>query len=121
MAAPPTPVLLIISSAVDPPARSGRAHAGQDPAPRRRNDLDRLGLVCWACPLADGRRDEQAPPLAQHEAVGVASMVRGVPAGVPTPGAASGGAGAGPPPARGGRRSHRTAVLGAFPSAGLIR
>jgi len=51
------------------PPGSGRGQAGQDAAPRRTNDLDRLGLVCWACPLVDGRRDDQAPPLGQQHMV----------------------------------------------------
>jgi hypothetical protein len=33
---------------------------------QRTNDLDRLGLVCWACPLVDGRRDDQARPSASN-------------------------------------------------------
>jgi LuxR family transcriptional regulator, maltose regulon positive regulatory protein len=43
-------------------AERGLRQAGQDAAPRRTNDLDRLGLVCWACPLVDGGRGDQAPP-----------------------------------------------------------
>ena len=49
-------VLLIIASAIGPPVRERPGLTGQDAAPRRTNDLDRLGLVCWACPwsMADG-------------------------------------------------------------------
>jgi hypothetical protein len=32
--------------------------------------ITRLGLVCRASPLVDGRRDDQAPPLGQQHTVG---------------------------------------------------
>ena len=45
------PNLLIIPSAVDPPAReAGQAARVQMERPYWTNDLDVGGLVCWACP-----------------------------------------------------------------------
>jgi hypothetical protein len=80
-----TPVLLIIPLPSTRPSGSGPGQAGQDAAPHRTNDLDRLGLVCWACPLVDGRRDDQAPHLSQHDTVAgspwCSSWSRSAPAG----------------------------------------
>jgi hypothetical protein len=69
------PALLIIPSAVDPPVREQARPSRSDAAPRRTNDLDRLGLACWACPPVDGRRDDQAPSLSQLYAVGGALAI----------------------------------------------